>query len=75
MSMADRKSLRISRGVLKKLLQAAQKDLRDEACGKLTSGDVLSQYAGARQSSATKYMRLFQRPAGHGDEAGYIHHP
>src|SRR6266702_3282010 len=44
-------------------LQAAQKDLRGKARDKSTSGGVLSPYVGARRLSATKPMRLFQRPA------------
>jgi uncharacterized protein (DUF4415 family) len=34
-----------------------------EAREKLTSGDVLEQYVGARQLSATKHRGLFQQPA------------
>src|SRR5262249_7812062 len=47
----------------KRHLQAAQKGFRGEAREKSTSGGVLSQYVGARRSSATKHMSLFQRPA------------
>src|SRR5262245_60858542 len=42
----------------KRHLQAAQKGFRGEAREKSTSGCVLSQYVGARRSSATKHMSL-----------------
>ena len=44
-------------------LQADQKDLICEARKKSMSGGVLGQYVGARRSSATKQMSLFQQPA------------
>src|SRR5262245_15190503 len=47
----------------KRHLQAAQKGFRGEAREKSTSRCVLSRYVGARRSSATKHMSLFQRPA------------
>ena len=48
--------------MLKKLCsQAGQKGLRCEAREKSTSGGVLKQYVGARRSSATKQMGLFQQ--------------
>jgi hypothetical protein len=41
--------------------QTVQKDLRGKAREKSTSAGVLVQYVGARRSSATKPMRLFQQ--------------
>jgi len=41
--------------------QAGQKGPKCKACEKQTSGGVLKKYVGARRSSATKQMGLFQR--------------
>ena len=51
-------------GVEKPLTQTGQKGLRCKAREKLTSGNVLRKYVGARQSSATKQMGFFQRSVG-----------
>ena len=50
-----------NQGVEKPLTQAGQKGPRCKAREKLTSRSVLRKYVGARQSSATKQMGLFQR--------------
>ncbi len=52
----------LEQSVEKLRFQAGQKGIRYEARKKSTSGGVLIQYVGARRSSATKQMSLFQRP-------------
>ncbi|HEX9274276.1 MAG TPA: hypothetical protein VGA01_18925, partial [Candidatus Binatia bacterium] len=52
----------LTRSVDKLVWQAGQKGLRCEAREKSASGGVLKRYVGARRSSATKQMSLFQRP-------------
>src|SRR5262249_34501278 len=43
-------------------LTGRSKRFRGKARERSTSGGVLNQYVGARRSSATKHMSLFQRP-------------